>query len=537
MPGLFNLCAVVALGLAGSGCEFDADYEPQPNVRTQAAAQPVPAGAATSPAVVPGPAAPSAAMPESTHLTVQQAVVSALENNPSFQVDRYRPPESRTAEEIQRAAFDPTLTAGLQAGQDHDRADLSGRSGDRVTDGNSAELTAGIKQTLPTGTAWKADVGANYDDSRGGGSTRSRSLNWDAGVTQALLKGGNTDANYASLRQAKIDTRISEFELRGAAETLVGAVEQSYWNTVLADRTITIYQKSLDVADQQVTEVKERIAVGRLAESELAAAEAEAASSREQLIDARGTLAKEKLGLLKLLSGPSGAPDPAAAWHRDLELDEAPETALVALEPADTHAQVALQERPDLNQARLEVQRGELDIVRTRNGLLPQLDLFLTLGGSRYADSFTTAPDADGRNLHYTAGLNLTYPLGNRDAEARHARARLTDAENREALRNMEDLVQQDVRTAYVDVQTAAEKIAATAATRALRQKTLDVENEKFRVGKSTSFLVAQAQRDLVISQIAELEAVVRYRQALLSLYRLEGSLLQRRGIQPAEVP
>jgi outer membrane protein TolC len=50
-------------------------------------------------------------------------------------------------------------------------------------------------------------------------------------------------------------------------------------------------------------------------------------------------------------------------------------------------------------------------------------------------------------------------------------------------------------------------------------------------VGKSTSLLVAQAQRDLVASQIAETQAVANYLKALVALYRLEGSLLQRRGI------
>jgi len=33
------------------------------------------------------------------------------------------------------------------------------------------------------------------------------------------------------------------------------------------------------------------------------------------------------------------------------------------------------------------VNRNELDIVRTRNGLLPKLDLFATLGRSGYTDT------------------------------------------------------------------------------------------------------------------------------------------------------
>ena len=56
-------------------------------------------------------------------------------------------------------------------------------------------------------------------------------------------------------------------------------------------------------------------------------------------------------------------------------------------------------------------------------------------------------------------------------------------------------------------------------------------ETEKFRVGKSTSLLVAQTQRDLIASRISQVESIVEYLKAFVELYRLEGSLLERRGI------
>jgi outer membrane protein TolC len=128
-------------------------------------------------------------------------------------------------------------------------------------------------------------------------------------------------------------------------------------------------------------------------------------------------------------------------------------------------------------------------------------------------------------------GLNFEMPLGNRSARASYERSQLSLEQARAALRNMEQLVQVDVRSACVDVESVAGQVKATAATRALREKTLDTEREKFRVGKSTTLLVSQAARDALASQIAESEAIVAYRKALLALYRLEGSLLARRGI------
>jgi outer membrane protein TolC len=68
-------------------------------------------------------------------------------------------------------------------------------------------------------------------------------------------------------------------------------------------------------------------------------------------------------------------------------------------------------------------------------------------------------------------------------------------------------------------------------ATRRLQEEKLRVETEKFRLGKSTSLLVGQAQRDLLVSQIEELQTVISHLKSFVDLYRLEGSLLERRGI------
>ena len=82
-----------------------------------------------------------------------------------------------------------------------------------------------------------------------------------------------------------------------------------------------------------------------------------------------------------------------------------------------------------------------------------------------------------------------------------------------------------------MEVKRAREQIKASETTRIFSEETLLVETEKLRVGKSTSLLVAQAQRDLLISRIAEVEALASYINALINLYSQDGSLLERRGI------
>jgi outer membrane protein TolC len=188
--------------------------------------------------------------------------------------------------------------------------------------------------------------------------------------------------------------------------------------------------------------------------------------------------------------------------------------------------------RPEINQAKLNIQMEDLEVVRTKNGLLPRMDLFITLGKTGYSDSFSgSVSDITGDSYDAMAGLNFQYPILNRDARAQHRRAILRQDQAEMALDNLKQLVELDVRNAYIEVNRTKEQISASSATRKFDEEKLRIETEKFRVGKSTNFLVAQAQRDLLISRIAEVQALANYLKALIDLYRLDGSLLVRRGI------
>jgi outer membrane protein TolC len=349
-----------------------------------------------------------------------------------------------------------------------------------------------------------------------------------AGVTQSLLRGFGTTVNLVSVNQARIDTKISQYELRGFVELLVAQIEEAYWNYSLAEKSIEIYEQSMQVAEKQQQETEERINIGSLARSELAAAKAETSLRQQDLIVAENTLAQSRLNLLRLLN-PSGN----EIWDRKIILKSEPTTPAIELSPVETYVLRGQQMRPELNQARLLIDRDELEIVRTRNGLLPQLDFFITLGKTGYADSF----DDSARNIfkknYYdaTAGITFEYPPMNRSAQAKNQQATLSRQQAQEALDNLEQLVEVDIRGAYLQITSVQQQVVAAKASRELMEEKLKVETGKFEVGKSTSILVAQAQRDFLQSQITELTAAINYQIAIVELHRLEGTLLMRSGI------
>jgi outer membrane protein len=442
----------------------------------------------------------------SLSLSLREALLLAMERSTSLRVERLNPEIFRTFELAAQAASDPRLAASAAQTWNPETSGPAPASG----------ASAGLAWSLATGTSLSGSVSASWQD--------PQAVSLDVAVTQSLLRGAGTAVNLARLRQARLDTFASRYELQGFASSLASQVESAYWNLYLTERQQAIYKESLALAERQVAETEVRIRVGKLAEIELAAAQAEVASRQDALATSKtqGDITRQNL---LLLINP-----PGAGWDTQIQLTDQPAPPQGPLDEVQAHVDLGLRLRPDLNQARLEIQRGDLELVVTRNGLLPQLDLVLQLGKVGTLSGFSGSPEL-------SAGLILGYTPGDRGARALDQRARLQSRQAQDALSNLERLAESQIRSAYLQAQYAAVRVGTTAALRALQEEKVRAETEKFRVGSSTSYLVAQAQRDLLASQLDEAQAAVDYLSAVANLYLLEGSLLERRGLTLSEAP
>ena len=156
----------------------------------------------------------------------------------------------------------------------------------------------------------------------------------------------------------------------------------------------------------------------------------------------------------------------------------------------------------------------------------------MTLAPTGFGDTFVGSfRELAGGTYDLTLGVGLEQTLGNRTAKARDRAAWLETQGARRSIENLEQLVRMEVRLAANEVERARQQISASRTTREYQEQTAAAERERFDVGSSTTLLVAQAERDLLATRIVEVEAVVRYRIALVGLHLAEGSLLERHGV------
>lgn len=458
-------------------------------------------------------------------LSIEQAVFLALSNNRDLAVSRLSPVIVGAFELVERGEYDPELFAEAGFGKEETVESARATEEQFGVRGDDVSLGAGVRQRLPSGT--DVEAGVTQDRSISSRSPEQQAARLGLSVTQALLRGAGPEVNLATIRVAELDTLASVYELRGLAEALLAETEIAYWRYVLAQREIEIFERSLAVARQQLGELRQRVEVGVLAPTEQPAAESEVALREQALIEARSAMAASRLELLRLMN-----PTEAGSLDHEVRTTSEPLLRVEPIADAPDRIALAMQARPDLNEARLRLEQNRLEVIVTRNGLLPRLDLFIALGKTGFADTFPDSfRELDGPTYDFTAGVSYSRFLGNRTARGLNLAAIASRQQAATAVQNLQQLVELDVLLAVNEAERARQQIDASRRTREFQERTVEAEIERFRAGASTSLQVAQAQRDLLQAQINEVSAVVAHRIALVELYLAEGSLLERRGV------
>jgi outer membrane protein TolC len=344
-------------------------------------------------------------------------------------------------------------------------------------------------------------------------------------VSQSLLQGLSKDVNLAPLRKAKIDINIRQEELAAYAQRLLSDTERAYWDLLLSGEQMSIYKYSLELAQRLLYESEERLKIGGIAPIDLVAIRAEVASRERQLFDAETSFRQKMLYLVYLMGA-------SELW--DAEIVPADTTpSLGGADPVSDHLEAARAFRPDYLVAVMQAQKGELDLIQTKNGLLPRLDFFITLQGLSPSESFPAAlaPNGDISGA-VSGGLTLQLPIKNHTARERHKRTEYSIEQQKLSVENYTRLIEYEIRSAHMEVLRAERQIETAKTVSSLQLQKLEAEQEKMNAGKSTGYAVLQVQRDLVSANLDEAQARTTYIGALITLYSRDGTFLQRRGVK-----
>ncbi len=474
-------------------------------------------------------------------LSLRQCVTMAIENNYGIKIQQISPMQAAEALIKQQAVFDPTVTSGDQDGNGGLLAVTTNRQASTTRGGNDTYTlgaTGGLGVNFPTYTGGVFRVG--YDMGYNESSTLSNVTSYEPyytaaafmAITHPLLRGAGLDYNLAGIRIAKNNRDISDEQFRQQSIQSVFDTESAYWNLVRAIEDLRVSVKSLQVSVDNRQSSYLQYKAGTQPELEVTTADAGVAVRLSSVISAESTVRDREDQLKNIINLPDD-------WRlKDLHivpLDQ-PVERIEDISPEldlSKALSIALKCRPELHQ--LDIERRSLEIaVRQRtNELMPTLNMTASLAYQGLDGGFTEAPSRIGINPRNssTAGVTFSYPLGNRSAKAGVRSAILDLRRSKLSREQTEQNIVVAVRSAIRRIRTDEQRVKATRKAQELQGKRLEAEQRKKEVGRSTSYMVLDVEKDVVAAQRDYVNALIDYHISLANLEKELGTLLDVRGI------
>ncbi len=484
-------------------------------------------------------------------LSLEECILKTVKNNLGLAVEIITPEIANLSVSFASEKFMPALALNYNK-QDALSASYSFLDASDTVSTLQNNYSVQISQFIPTGGDLSLSLNSNMTDT----NRRFQSINPRYGSTlrftfsQPLLKDFGFKMNRREIIVAKNNRDISEKNFTKALEDTIYIAENTYWNLVYSMENLKVRRQSLKLARELLEKNKSEIEAGILPPIEILSAEADVAIRKADILEAEAMVKNNEDLLKTIMNLPAEVEntedvrivptDSPSVVRKELGLEEA----LLA----------AMQNRPDLQATRVDLRNKELNFSYAQNQLFPDLRLQVSywspgvsgdqilyeegnaLTGNIIGKIPGGSSDAlkDAFNFKYnnwSVGLTLSYPLNNLFSRASYAQAKLNLEQTRLRLKNQEQQIFLEIKTAVRAVQTNYQRVEAYKAARELAQKKLEAEEEKFKVGLSTNYFILQYQRDLASAQIMELKAVVDYNISLANLKRIQGIVLEKQNI------
>jgi outer membrane protein len=404
-----------------------------------------------------------------------------------------------------------------------------------------ATLTVGFQNTRLTTNSFRSGYSPELNST------------FNAQITQHLLNGFGIGVNTRFMAQAINNRRITDSAFRQQLLFTINQVENIYWNLVSAYESVQSAQRALDQSTQVASDNRKQLQIGTLAPLDVLNADNQVAQDKQTLITAQTTLEFQQLiikqAIARNLDDPGLSQAPVIPTDRVSLIEMPEETAAV-----EDLVKEADQDRPEIEQAVLNLKNDQITLKGVKNGLLPVVDVYgfygsTALGGAanpncsldangpegcaitpgNYGDVFKGLFNGDTPNRG--VGVNISIPLRNRPAQALHERSLLEFRQDQLKLQQLYTQIRIGVINAQYALTNDRAAVQAATATREYNLQALDAEKKKFKYGASTTALVLQQERSLAAAENTVTSAMATYAKDRASLEQTLANTLQKYNI------
>ena len=478
-------------------------------------------------------------------ITMEDLYLRTIRNSKQIRVFSDLPLIRETGIQEAKGAFD--TNAFIQGKFDH----LNDPVGSTLTTGGASRFKqdewsfeAGVKKKFVTGT--EVTLSQNLSQTANNSiyfTPNSQSKGQlSLSIVQPLFKGAGVGYNRSIIQIARLDSDIAMSEFIRQSESHLLEVTRTYWALYAARVTYLQKARLVDETARVSDELKARQKVD---------------ARESQLFRAQSALADRRSALVRSEAAVRNAQDRLKALTSDPQLLDGPNVELIpgdrlilSASAVDTQSAgtTALENRPEINQAFLQLRAATIREKMQRNELLPELNLVLQgslggLSGGDYAAAYGKQYNTGGPG--YGAGLVFSFPLENNIARARLERRRLELRQQLDQLKTTIDTVLLEVKISAREVATAHRETQAKYA--AVKAYTSDVDSLLARRALQTASPAPGAdeasQTSLYLDSLLDsqdrrsnaeeefIRSAANYQIAIVNLERSKGRLLNYKDI------
>ncbi len=495
-------------------------------------------------------------------LSLADAITLALQNNTDLKIQRLGP--LAATNQVRRAwsAFDTFLFGNVSRDR---QTSPSGTisplvSADPTLFTQDFSFNAGVRKSLVSG----GQVSLAWQNQRR--STNPSAINeldpqyttiLGLSLNQPLLRDFGWRYALVFVQVAQTTEQQAYYQYQAGIASIIAGVERAYWAYVLSIEEVHVQEQGLALATEVLRQNESKVKVGTLPQTAVLQAQSEVARREALLIRARNFADVTRDNLRAVIN----YPQPGAGPLLMIEPSDKPTVVPYDVD-YERSLRTALEQRPELMAARLDIEGKGLQRKAAENQLLPRLNFVGGVGVNGLSGSplpsifFSPTPGAqggipvaaanpgvlggysralellhDGRYYNYSAGATVEIPLSNAQAKADYTAANINLEQARLSLEKVEENVTLEIKQAVSNLSTDLKSIDATRVARELAEENVRNQQARYDVGLVTTKDLLDFQDQLTQARGAEVNALTRYNSDLAEMRRVEGSLLPARNI------
>jgi outer membrane protein TolC len=309
------------------------------------------------------------------------------------------------------------------------------------------------------------------------------------------------------VREAGENARATRYTYQDARNLVVLVVGSAYLLANAGQAEVQTTQAEVNTAQALYQQAVDRFHAGLSPQVDQLRAQVELKTRQEQLLAARNAFATDKLNLARVIGLPNG--------QQFVLTSKNPYAPLQGISVQQGLAE-AYQNRPDYKSAAAHVRAAEQARRAIAAERLPSVSFSSNFGdiGLTPGNSHETFLVSGTVSIPVFQGGRVRGELIEADAQLKQAR---------DQLQNLNAQIDYDVRTALMNLTTAADQVAVAQSNIKLADETLQQARDRFAAGVTDNIEVVEAQEAVATAQQAYISSLYQHNLAKVSLARALG--------------